>query len=144
MVHAGRARSFTAEIVHLLPRETNPEAFRFMAYMLDDAGVEMLPLLPFFTHSHQDFRVQAVYQAGRSSPKMKAAHIADFAKALDDPEIRVQHTALQALGGGNDPRLLEVYERLLRQHKNDGDYYIRSNVRRRLAFPKRIENRAHR
>lgn len=53
------ARSFTAEIVHLLPRETNPEAFRFMAYILDDAGVEMLPLLlPFFTHSHQIFWIR--------------------------------------------------------------------------------------
>lgn len=69
MVHAGRARSFTAEIVHLLPRETNPEAFRFMAYMLDDAGVEMLPLLPFSRIPIKTFAFRPFIRPGGPAPK---------------------------------------------------------------------------
>ncbi|MGG3307234.1 hypothetical protein ABER23_07395 [Paenibacillus lautus] len=50
---------------------------------------------------------------------------------LEDEEVRVQHTALQALREVTDPGLLEIYERLLRQHKTNKDY-IRSNIKTRL------------
>ncbi|WP_334077751.1 SMI1/KNR4 family protein [Paenibacillus sanfengchensis] len=121
---------FTEEIVRLLPRETNAEAFRFMTYILNDAGVDMVAwMLPFFRHPDKEFRIQAVYQAGKSA--RKAEYLSDFMTALEDPEVRVQHIAVQALSDVPDPVLLESYERLLWQHKTDQDY-IRSNVRRRL------------
>jgi len=54
-----------------------------------------------------------------------------FIAALDDAELTVKLTALQALRGVTDARLLDVFERLLHQAKTDQDY-IRSNVQRLL------------
>lgn len=123
-------RRFTEEIIRLLPQETNAEAFRFMTYILDDAGMDVLPWMPpYFRHPDKEFRVQAVHRAGKSA--RKAEYLSDFMTALDDPEVRVQLIAVQALSDVPDPALLESYERLLRQHRTDRDY-VRSNVRRRL------------
>ncbi|GIP24336.1 HEAT repeat domain-containing protein [Paenibacillus sp. J22TS3] len=121
---------FAEEIVPLLPLETNIEAFRFMTYILDDAGVDLLQLmLPLFNHPLAGFRIQAIYQAGKSTNKADA--LPYFTKALEDPDIGVKRIAIQALSNVPEPALLEVYERLLRQHKTDDDY-IRSNISRRL------------
>lgn len=123
-------RCFTEEIIRLLPQETNAEAFRFMAYILEDAGMDVLPWMPpYFRHPDKEFRLQAVHRAGKSAKK--AEYLSDFMTALDDPEVRVQLIAVQALSDVPDPALLESYERLLRQHRTDRDY-VRSNVRRRL------------
>ncbi|MFF3926119.1 hypothetical protein [Paenibacillus lactis] len=54
---------------------------------------------------------------------------------MDDAELTVKLTALQALRGVTDARLLDVFERLLQQAKTDQDY-ICSNVQRlREQFP---------
>ncbi|WNG42307.1 SMI1/KNR4 family protein [Archangium violaceum] len=121
---------FTRELISLLP-EASDEMFSFICYALDKAGIDLLPwVLPYFDHRSKEIQSQAVYQAGKS--KLKAAHVADFIRVLRDPEVRVQHTALQALSGVPDPSLLPVYEELLRQHKTDDGYYMRSNVSHRL------------
>ncbi|WP_234414359.1 SMI1/KNR4 family protein [Paenibacillus sp. CAA11] len=127
-------RRFREELIALLPKETDENAFRFITNLLKDAEMELLPIvLPFFTHPNQEFRIHAIYSAGDS--KRKADYIQDFMNALEDPEPQVQHTALQALNGLPDFRLLESFERLLQQHKTN-QYYIRSNIRGLLtAYP---------
>ncbi|SFE91725.1 SMI1 / KNR4 family (SUKH-1) [Paenibacillus algorifonticola] len=125
---------FNQHLIALLPKESDEETFRFICYILQAGGVELLPMLqPFFKHPNEEIRVQAVYQAGQSD--IKADYLADFMALLDDPAVRVQHITLQALAGVTDPRLLPIYERLLKQHETDKDY-IRSNIERRLEeFP---------
>lgn len=54
----------------------------------------------------------------------KANYLPDFIRALEDEEVRVQYTALQALGEVTDPGLMEIYEQLLRQHKTNKDYIL--------------------
>lgn len=128
--------SFEEELLALLPQIEDIETFRFAGYILDAADVDMLPsVLPFFTHPDKDFRVQSLYQAGKSQVQVKSEHVADFIRALRDPESYVQLIALQALHGVTEVGLLEVYEELLVQNPtNDG--YIRSNVTHRLKeFP---------
>lgn len=124
--------SFEQELLALLPQIEDIETFRFAGYILTAAGTDMLPsVLPFFTHPEKDFRVQSIYQAGKSPVQTKSEHVADFIRALRDPESFVQLTALQALHGVTEACLLEVYEELLVQHPtNEG--YIRSNVTHRL------------
>ncbi|MCJ8014820.1 HEAT repeat domain-containing protein [Paenibacillus sp. KQZ6P-2] len=117
---------FTEDLIALLPLETDEQAFRFMTMILNDMGVEMLSLMPFFTHPNKEFRNQALYQAGKSTAK--AEYVTEFIAALEDADPVIQHTALQALNGVTDARLLPVFERLLQQHKTNKDC-IRSNVR---------------
>lgn len=125
---------FNQELIALFSKESDEETFRFICYILQAGGVDLLPMLqPFFKHPNEEIRVQAVYQAGQSDKK--ADYVADFIQLLDDPAVRVQHITLQALSGVTNPLLLPIYERLLQQHKTDKDY-IRSNIERRLKeFP---------
>lgn len=62
-----------------------------------------------------------------------------FIAALDDAELTVQLTALQALRGVTDARLLDVFERLLQQAKTDQSEMkqtpIEHNVPIRLTCP---------
>ncbi|NEW09393.1 SMI1/KNR4 family protein [Paenibacillus sp. SYP-B3998] len=129
-------RSFTEELAAMLPLETDEEAFLFLAMILSEAGVDMLLImLPFFSYPNKNIRIQALYQAGKSPAPVKADYVSKFIEALEDTEARVQLIALQALRGVTDARLLEVFERLLQQHKTDKDY-IRTNVRGLLEeFP---------
>ncbi|MGG4103664.1 HEAT repeat domain-containing protein [Paenibacillus lautus] len=123
-------RRFMDELLALLPQELNEEAFRLCSKLLYEAGVEPLPLLiPFFRHPNLEVRIQAVYLAGKSADK--ANYLPDFIRALEDEEVRVQYTALQALGEVTDPGLMEIYEQLLRKHKTNKDY-IRSYIKVRL------------
>ena len=130
-------RRFTEELIDMMVAlEDNGEAFRFLTYILHEAGVNMLPLmLPFFSHADKDFRIQALYQAGHSPVTEKAENMHHFIAALEDSEVYVQLIALQALRGVTDVRLLEVFEQLLERNKTDKDY-IRSNVKILLeGFP---------
>lgn len=125
-------RRFMEELTALLPQETDGEAFTFLTTMLNEAGADMLPLmLPYFAHPDRNIRTQAIYQAGKSPAAAKSACLPAFIAALEDPDPWVTVIALQALRGVTDSRLLEVYERLLEQHRTDQDH-IRSNVRGRL------------
>ncbi|KHF32674.1 SMI1 / KNR4 family protein [Paenibacillus sp. P1XP2] len=90
--------SFVEELAALLPDVADKRSFRLVTVILHDSGADMLPmLLPFFGHPHKEFRVQALYLAGKS--EAKAGCVEAFLAALEDPDPRVQHTALQALGG---------------------------------------------
>lgn len=126
--------SFTKELTAMLPSESDERSFRFITTILSDSGADMLPLLlPFFAHPDKEFRIQALYQAGQSDAK--ADYLEAFLTALEDAEPRVQHTALQALRGVTDRRLLPAFEKLLQQHKTNKDD-IRSNVKGLLEhFP---------
>jgi len=129
-------RRFTAELVSMVAPENDGEAFRFLTNILNEAEVNMLPLmLPFFIHADKDIRIQALYQAGHAPVPERVEQLHHFIAALDDPEVYVQLIALQAMRGVTDLRLLEVFEQLLERNKTDKDY-IRSNVKVLLAgFP---------
>lgn len=125
------AGKFAKEIQSLISRETDEEAFRFLGYIAEAAGLEPLPLfLPAFQSPEAEIRKSAIWQAGKSD--RKADYVGEFiAVLLHDPVPNVRHTAIQALGGVTDERLLPVYEQLLKQHPTD-EHYIRGNIRHRL------------
>ncbi|WP_172250706.1 HEAT repeat domain-containing protein [Saccharibacillus deserti] len=135
LIHGYRkqaARTFAETLQAAVPEETDEETFRFATYILESAGIEPLPLLlPAFRSPAAEIRKSAIWQAGKSVRK------ADYVEAfidilLRDPETHVQLTAIQALDGVKDKRLLPVYEQVLEQHPTN-EHYIRSNVRHRLT-----------
>ncbi|MCQ4085676.1 SMI1/KNR4 family protein [Saccharibacillus sp. JS10] len=132
---------FVEEIQPLIARETDPETFRFLGYILDSAEVDPLPvMLPAFQNSNRQIRNSAIWEAGKSS--RKADYVDAFIPILwDDSEPSIQVTALQSLGGVTDPILLPIYEYLLQRYPND-EYSIRTHVGHRLKeFKSRKEKR---
>lgn len=128
---AQAARNFAETLQTTVPWETDEETFRFGTYVLESAGVEPLPLLlPAFRSPAADIRKSAIWQAGKS--RRKADYAEDFVDILlHDPETYVRLTAIQALDGVPDLRLLPAYEHVLEQHPTD-EHDIRGNVRHRL------------
>ena len=131
------ARAFAETLQATVSEETDEETFRFATYILESADIEPLPLLlPAFRSPAAEIRKSAIWQAGKS--RRKADYVEDFVGILlHDPEVSVRLTAIQALEGVTDPRLLPAYEHMLERYPTD-EHYIRGNVRHRL-----IEYRFH-
>jgi transcription termination factor NusB len=91
-------------------------------------GQPMLSLMvPFFTHSNSEIRQQALFKAGGAAGEEKAQVMDSFIEALEDPVMMVRLSALQALNGIQETRLLHVFEGLLQKHKTNKEY-VRSNI----------------
>jgi HEAT repeat protein len=119
---------FKDELLALLHHENNPESFRFLTMLLSDMGQPMLSLMvPFFTHSNSEIRQQALFKAGGAAGEEKAQVMDSFIEALEDPVMMVRLSALQALNGIQETRLLHVFEGLLQKHKTNKEY-VRSNI----------------
>lgn len=128
---------FKHELVSMLSNESDPEAFRFLTYILVDAEIDILEaMLPYFKHSDREFRKTALYTAGKAPAKNKTRELQAFIDAVqEESDAMVRISALQALRDIHNSRLYPVFEHLLREHKTNKDY-VRSNIESLLRdFP---------
>lgn len=108
------------------------ESFRFATYVLtssdDDFGDF---ILQFTKNPNYDIKLQAFYTLSKAKEKQR--YLDTFIQGLQDENPNVVRTALQALNGIKDERLLPYYKELVKKYdnKNDEDYII-VNVNHRL------------
>jgi hypothetical protein len=113
-----------------LPTVNAPETFRFVSYLLAESGVDFSEdFRPFCTHENEEIRRTVFYSLGKL--KNKKALVELFTRGLDDPAPWVVHSALQALDGVRDKRLLKAYARVLDRFKTD-ECHILTNLEHRL------------
>jgi len=109
---------------------TDGETFRFCTYLLVATSADYGDLVsPMTKNEKEDIRATAFYTLGKLSHK--ARYISDFISGLDDSSHHVILTALQALGGVTDKRLLPAYKKLLERFPTEQDYIL-SNLGHRL------------
>lgn len=113
-----------------LPTVNNPETFRFLSYLLIEAGVDFSEdFRPFSKHKEEDIRVTTFDSLGKLKNKRNLVDL--FIVGLDDPSPKVVHTVLQALEGVRDRRLLGAYDRVQNRFQTD-EHYVLTNLKHRL------------
>lgn len=113
-----------------LTKVNSPETFRLMSYLFVESKVDFSEdFRPFCTHQDQEIRVSAFYSLGKLKNKQDLVEV--FILGLDDSSVRVVHTALQALEGVRDQRLLKPYARISERFKTD-EHYVLTNLEHRL------------
>ena len=129
------AKDYCAEWVpivkELLPSITDEETFNFATYLLtegDDNFEEVI--LPFTDDANPRIRTTAYYTLGKS--KKREQYLDIFIKGLQESDNKVLHTAIQALSGITDERLLPYYKQIAKRFPEEKDYIL-SNLERRLA-----------
>ena len=90
---------------------------------------------PFCTHEDENIRVTAFYSLGKLRNKNNLVDL--FILGLDDISAKVVHSALQALAGVQDQRLLKAYDRVLDRFKTDENYVL-TNLKHRFKEMGRI------
>lgn len=123
-------QDFVKPIKTVLSTTKNPENFRFITYILEKSSEEDASLyVPFFTHPNKEIRTCAIHTVGKSKEKEK--YLQDLIQCLQDDEVSVKCTAIQALRDVTNPILLPYYEKILDEYKTN-EHYILSNVMYRL------------
>ncbi|MYN18653.1 SMI1/KNR4 family protein [Rugamonas sp. FT107W] len=113
-----------------LPTVNASETFRFISYLLLESDADFSEdFWSFCTHPDEDVRVTAFYSLGKLKNKKNLVEL--FLRGLEDPSARVVHSALQALAGVRDERLVEAYDRILDRFKTDENYVL-TNLKHRL------------
>jgi len=114
-----------------ISRINDEETFRFCTYLLTETQSNFGPLIvPFTEKEDENIRVTAFYTLGKLNNRND--FIAAFIKGLQDPSNRVIHSALQALSGVKDKRLLPYYKQLAEKFPVEQDYIL-ANLNHRLA-----------
>jgi len=126
-----KSREWAPVIEADISRIDDGETFRFCTYLLTETKGNFGPLIiPFTEKEDEDIRVTAFYTLGKLNNRQQ--FIDTFIKGLNDPSNRVIHTALQALSGVKDKRLLPHYKHLAEKFPVEQDYIL-SNLNQRLA-----------
>jgi hypothetical protein len=113
-----------------IPGINDEETFRVCTYLLDKTKTDYARLIiPFTKNEDKRIRVTAFYSLGKL--ENKSEYIDIFINGLCDPENRVIHTALQALSGIKDNRLLKYYRQLAECFPEEQDYIL-VNLNHRL------------
>ncbi|SEM45986.1 SMI1 / KNR4 family (SUKH-1) [Chitinophaga rupis] len=114
-----------------ISRIDDGETFRFCTYLLTEIQSNFGPLIiPFTEKKDENIRVTAFYTLGKLNNRKD--FIAAFIKGLQDPSNHVIHSALQALSGVKDKRLLPYYKQLAEKFPVEQNYIL-SNLNYRLA-----------
>ncbi len=96
-------------------------------HVLGETGLDHAePVIPFTTHSNNNFRRAAFRFLGKAP--QKARHIDLFIKGLQDPDPPVVHATLQALAGITDERLLPLFEQIAARYQTD-ESHVRENLK---------------
>ena len=119
-----------------LPRVNAPETFRFISYLLLESGVDFgEDFRSFCTHEVEDIRVTVFYSLGKLGNKNNLVDL--FILGLDDISAKVVHSALQALEGVQDQRLLTAYDRVFERFQTDENDVL-TNLKHRFKEMGRI------
>ncbi|KIA96838.1 glucan biosynthesis protein [Flavobacterium sp. KMS] len=106
------------------------ETFSFCAYLLKEMNIDYSYLIVPFTESdNESIKVTTYYMLGQLSNKNN--YIDAFIVGLNDRSNRVIHTALQALNGVEDKKLLKHYKSIAERFPVEQDYIL-VNLNHRL------------
>jgi SMI1 / KNR4 family (SUKH-1) len=113
-----------------LPTVNSAETFQFLSYLLVESGVDFSEdFRPFCAHKNEEIRRTAFYRLGKLKNKKDLVEL--FIVGLDDAAPWVVHSALQALNGIRDQRLLQAYARVVDRFKTD-ECHILTNLEHNL------------
>jgi hypothetical protein len=106
------------------------ETFRFCTYLLREMNLDYGGIIvPFTSHKNKKIRIDAYYSLGQL--ENKSNYIDTFIQGLNDSSNRVIHSALQALVGLNDNKLLKHYKSIAEKFPREKDYIL-ANLNHRL------------
>ncbi|KIC00759.1 glucan biosynthesis protein [Flavobacterium sp. JRM] len=106
------------------------ETFSFCVYLLKEMNIDYSYLIVPFTESdNESIKVTTYYMLGQLSNKEN--YIDAFIVGLNDKSNRVVHTALQALNGVEDKKLLKHYKSIAERFPVEQDYIL-VNLNHRL------------
>lgn len=110
----------------------NEETFRFCTYLLMQMKIDYgYFIIPFTLNASENIRISAYYSLGQL--KNKASYIDNFIVGLNDNSNRVIHSALQALNGVVDRKLLIHYKMIAEKFTKEQDYIL-SNLNHNLKL----------
>lgn len=113
-----------------IDRINDDETFSFCVYLLKEMNIDYGYLVvPFTQNKDQSIRVTAYYMLGQLSNKN--SYLDTFIVGLNESANRVVHTALQALDGVEDKRLLKHYKSIAERFPVEEDYIL-VNLNHRL------------
>lgn len=99
------------------------ETFSFCTYLLKEMNIDYSAvIIPFTSHNNENIRVSAYYTLGLLENKID--YLETFILGLNDKANRVIHTALQALNGVHDRKLLEHYKNIALKYPKEQDYIL--------------------
>ncbi|WP_080753707.1 SMI1/KNR4 family protein [Janthinobacterium lividum] len=131
-----KANEWSALLRSRLPKVHTSETFRVISYLLLESSMDFSEdFRPFCTHEDENIRVTAFYSLGKLRNKNNLVDL--FILGLDDISAKVVHSALQALAGVQDQRLLKAYDRVLERFKTDENYVL-TNLKHRFKEMGRI------
>jgi hypothetical protein len=106
------------------------ETFSFCVYLLKEMNIDYSYLIiPFTQNNNESIKVTTYYMLGQLSNKEN--YIDTFIIGLNDQSNRVVHTALQALVGVEDKKLLKHYKSIAERFPVEQDYIL-VNLNHRL------------
>ncbi|BFM44541.1 hypothetical protein CFS9_31820 [Flavobacterium sp. CFS9] len=106
------------------------ETFRFCTYLLKEMPIDYGEIIvPFTFGKSESIKVSAYYSLGQLKNKSKYLDV--FIAGLNDSSNRVIHTALQALDGVEDRKLLKHYKAIAEKFPKEKDYIL-ANLNHRL------------
>lgn len=106
------------------------ETFSFCVYLLREMNIDYSYLIiPFTQRNNESIKVTTYYMLGQLSNKEN--YIDTFIIGLNDKSNRVVHTALQALAGVEDKKLLKHYKSIAERFPVEQDYIL-VNLNHRL------------
>lgn len=106
------------------------ETFRFCTYLLKEMNFDYGSIIVLFaSNKSENIRVETYYSLGQL--ENKSNYIDTFIQGLNDSSNRVIHSALQALVGLNDNKLLKHYKSIAERFPREKDYIL-VNLNHRL------------
>lgn len=111
-------------------RINDEETFQFCTYLLQEMNLDYGDvILPFALNENNEIRRQLYYSLGQLENKRD--YIDTFIMGLNDDSNWVIHSALQALDGVGDDKLLIHYKRIAERFPKEQDYIL-VNLNHRL------------
>ncbi|WP_240478078.1 SMI1/KNR4 family protein [Flavobacterium sp. ABG] len=99
------------------------ETFRFCTYLLKEMNIDYGEIIaPFASNENEDIRVSAYYSLGQL--KNKSKYLETFIQGLNDKTDSVVRTALQALDGLEDKKLLIHYKSISERFPKEQNYIL--------------------
>jgi hypothetical protein len=111
-------------------RINDKETFQFCTYLLKEMDLDYgAVIVPFALSEDKEIRRQVYYSLGQL--ENKSEYIDTFILGLNDNYNWVIHSALQALDGVNDDKLLAHYKKIAEKFPKEQDYIL-ANLNHRL------------
>lgn len=115
-----------------IDRINDEETFRFCTYLLKEMKFDYgAVIVPFVYNENEEIKKAAYYSLGQL--ENKSDYVDTFIVGLQDSSNRVIHSALQAVNGIKDKKLLVYYKMIAEKFPKEQDYIL-SNLNQNLKL----------